>query len=103
MRNQMFQWKFFSSKTIAFFLMLLVIFLLGTVLFFQAKTVYDKVHNNWQEFVFVYDHPSLVKGERESFASDSAALETSYATHQKSPEQILLEQVTAQLKAAPSK
>lgn len=65
----------------------------------QIMGVYTHVTANFNEIKFAYDHPSLIKGVEQDYASKSASLEESYKYHSPTPQDQLIETVTQSLQS----
>lgn len=88
-----------SGLTVINFIVYILFMIMTGFMIVQGMGVYDKVKENWGEIAFAYQHPSLVKGIREDYASKSAQLDGSYAqkSTEPTPEQQTLSKLNAML------
>lgn len=69
----------------------------------QAMGLYQRVSGRWQEIVFAYNKPELVRGMRVDYVKRQEDLDRSFLKKEKTAEEKLLEEVANQLRATPSK
>ncbi len=69
----------------------------------QLKSLYEQIATNWQEYVFVWQKPQIVKQVRVQYQEKQQALDQSFSNREKTSEEKLMEAVASELKGAPSK
>lgn len=82
-----------------FFLFLVISIILGYGAL-QFKGVYDKASKNWEEIMFAYEKPAIVKTIREDYEKKNKKLEQSFLLREKSPEDQLVDAVVKKLEQA---
>lgn len=87
-----------STSFIAFFsFLILVLFIFASYTGFMLFSVYQQIRANWQEIVFAYEKPSIVKVIRQDYQIKMSQVDSSYSVKSQTPEQKLLNAVSDKL------
>lgn len=81
--------------------LIIVLFALAAFTGMQAYTVYSNIKANWNEIMFAYEKPAIVKLIRKDYEKKVSQVDSSYAaSKQQTPEEKLLNAVSDQLQSS---
>lgn len=84
----------FSMKKSIFFT-ISILLIIGA--FIQGAILLDRVTKSWDEIVFAYSKPNVVKTLRLDYLNKQRALDQSFSVKEKTSEQKLIDEVVKQL------